>query len=73
MCLSIPGEIIKIDGETAQVKIGQLVYNSSTRLIENLEIGDQVLVHSGFIIQKLTSDEVEDIKKTLGEILGDDT
>lgn len=71
MCLSIPGEIIEINENMAKVSIGGTIYDAGTHLMDNLQIGDYVLLHTGYIIQKLSKEEAEEnIKylKELGEI-----
>ena len=69
MCLSIPGKIISIDKSTAMIDISGNIYQAGTQLIDNINKGDIVLIHSGFIIQKLTPEEAEETEKLLREIL----
>jgi hydrogenase expression/formation protein HypC len=65
MCLSIPAEILEINKNMAKVSVGGVVYNSSLDLIENVEVGDYILLHAGFAIEKIDKDEAE---KTLNMI-----
>ncbi|NLJ07782.1 MAG: HypC/HybG/HupF family hydrogenase formation chaperone [Sphingobacteriales bacterium] len=77
MCLSIPAKVIEIEGNMAKVSIGGTEYRASLELVENVGIGDYVLVHTGFAIQKLAEDEAietlrlfeefEDLNKKLDE------
>ena len=46
MCLSIPAEIMSIDGEMAKVSIGGTIVSASLQLLENPKIGEFVLLHS---------------------------
>jgi hydrogenase expression/formation protein HypC len=62
MCLGIPGKIIKIAGKTATVDIEGVTREVSMQLLDNVQVGDYVLLHSGFAIQKM--DELE-AKETL--------
>ncbi|MCX7918269.1 MAG: HypC/HybG/HupF family hydrogenase formation chaperone [bacterium] len=62
MCLGIPGKIIKIEGLTAIVDIGGVLRPVSLQLVENVTVGDYVLLHSGFAIQKM---DEQDAKETL--------
>lgn len=57
MCLSIPGKVICIDNQIAKVDIGGTICNISIVLLDNIQIGDYVLVHAGFAIQKLNETE----------------
>ena len=56
MCLSIPAKILSIDGDKARVSLGGAEYNAALNLIEDVKIGDYVLLHSGFAIQKIDED-----------------
>ncbi len=62
MCLSIPAKIESIDGEMAMVSVGGARYKASLQMIDDANIGDYVLLHAGFALQKLSE---EDAKETL--------
>lgn len=62
MCLSIPGRIEKIEGDIARVSIGGTQVEAGLHLIEDAQVGDFVLVHSGFALQKISEEEA---KKTI--------
>ena len=71
MCLSIPAEIISMDGQMAKVSIGGTIVNASLQLLENPKIGEYVLLHSGFAIERLSKEEADEtlqLFKELGEI-----
>jgi hydrogenase expression/formation protein HypC len=71
MCLSIPAEIMSIDGEMAKVSIGGTIVNASLQLLENPKIGEFILLHSGFAIERLSKEEAAEtlqLFKELGEI-----
>ncbi|HQH18838.1 MAG TPA: HypC/HybG/HupF family hydrogenase formation chaperone [Bacteroidales bacterium] len=70
MCLSIPAEIISIEGDMAKVSIGGTIVNASLQLIENPTKGEYVLVHSGFAIEKISKEEADSTLKLFKE-LGD--
>ena len=65
MCLSIPGKIESIKGETAIVNINGVEVLTSLQLIDNARIGDYVLVHTGYALQILNKEEVKDAKDNL--------
>ena len=69
MCLSIPGKIISIEGGIADIDIAGNVYKAGTQIMEEVEVGDFVLIHSGFIIQKLSEEEAAETEKLLRDIL----
>jgi hydrogenase expression/formation protein HypC len=68
MCLGIPAEILSIDGEMAKVSIGGTIVNACLQLIENPAVGEFVLLHSGFAIEKLGKEEAEETFRLLKEL-----
>jgi len=62
MCLGVPGNIVSIEGNSADVNFGGITRRVSLMLCPDVEVGDYVLVHVGFAIQRL---EKEDALETL--------
>ena len=62
MCLAIPMKIVKKDGDVALVKAGALERRANMSLLNSAKVGDYVLVHAGFAIEKV---KVSEAKKTL--------
>lgn len=63
MCLAMPAEVIKIiDTQTVIVNLGGTEKQISTALIENVNVGDYVVIHVGYALTKLDQAEA---KKTL--------
>ena len=57
MCLAVPSKIVSIEDATAIVDVYGAQRAISLLLIEeNVDIGDYVLVHAGFAIQKVQED-----------------
>ncbi len=48
MCLSIPARIISIKGNMADVSAGGAVFKAGLHMIEDVEVGDYILLHTGF-------------------------
>ncbi len=67
MCLSIPARIESINGDMAIVSIGGVEYNAGLQMVENVSIGDYVLLHTGFAIQKISEEEAEETLKLFSE------
>jgi hydrogenase expression/formation protein HypC len=75
MCLAIPGQILRCEGDEvsgriAQVSFGGVVREVSLAFVPEADINDYVLVHVGFAIAKLDRDEAERVLaelKSLGE------
>jgi hydrogenase expression/formation protein HypC len=53
MCLAIPSKIIRTDGQTATIDVAGVQRQTSLMLVEDVQVGDYVIVHAGFAIQKL--------------------
>lgn len=62
MCLGIPAKIVKITGSGAEVDLGGVRRKASLDLLEEAKVGDYVLLHAGFAIQKLSE---KDARQTL--------
>ena len=77
MCLSIPAKVISIDGDIARVSVGGAEYDANLQMLEGVKVGDYVLLHTGFAIEKLDEDdaaaslkafdEFEELNKNLDE------
>jgi len=65
MCLSIPAEVLSINGEIAEVSIGGTIYKAGLQMLENVKVGDYVLLHAGFAIQKISKKEAKYTLKLL--------
>jgi hydrogenase expression/formation protein HypC len=68
MCLSIPARIVTIDGNIAEVSVGGTLFKAGLHMIADAEVGDYILLHAGFAIQKIGEDEAAETIKLLEEI-----
>lgn len=61
MCLAIPAKIAAIDpdGQTARVSLGGVTKEISLALVEEVAVGDYVLVHVGYALNRLSEEEAE--------------
>jgi hydrogenase expression/formation protein HypC len=57
MCLSVPGDIVSIEGDLADVNFSGITRRVSLMLCPDVKVGDYVLVHVGFAIQKIDKEE----------------
>ncbi|MEG2212691.1 MAG: HypC/HybG/HupF family hydrogenase formation chaperone [Clostridiales bacterium] len=57
MCLAVPGVIHTIEGDMALIDYTGLRKKASLRFFPDLQVGDYVLIHAGFVIQTLTVEE----------------
>lgn len=68
MCIAIPGRIIAIESDEAQIDYGGVSKTANIRLIKNAKIGDCVLVHAGFVIEVLDEEAALEFEKVFSEI-----
>ena len=68
MCLSIPARIVSIDGSMAEVSAGGAIFKAGLHMIENAKVGDYILLHAGFAIQKISENEAEETIRLFEEI-----
>jgi len=57
MCLAIPSKIIKIGDGHADVDVGGIIKRVNVTFIDGPKVGEYVLVHAGFAIQKIAEKE----------------
>ncbi len=59
MCLAMPAEVIAIEGETGRVNLGGIHKEVSLALVEDVDVGDYVLIHVGYALNKVSPEEAE--------------
>lgn len=57
MCLGLPAKVLNIDGNNSTVEMMGVMSTISIELLENVKVGDFVLVHAGCAIQILDEEE----------------
>jgi hydrogenase expression/formation protein HypC len=65
MCLGIPGRVIEIEKNVAKVEVGGLLRDISIELCPEVSVGEYVLIHTGFAIQKVDEKEAEETLELL--------
>jgi len=68
MCLGIPGKIIEIDRNVAKVDVGGLLRDVSLDLCPDVSVGEYVLIHTGFAIQKVDEEEAKETLELLRQL-----
>jgi len=53
MCLAIPSRIVSIENDTAIIDVGGIRREVSLFLLDNVNVGDYVIVHAGFALHVL--------------------
>ena len=59
MCLAIPMKVIEIKNSEGIVELGGVQREVNLQLVEDVNVGDYILIHAGFAIQKLDREEAE--------------
>lgn len=71
MCLAIPAKVINMNDSHAEVDIMGVRKTVNILLVDNLNVGDKVMVHAGFAISKIEDEYYNFLNDTLQEMLGD--
>ena len=53
MCLGIPARVVAVEGDEALVELAGARRRVSSALADSIAEGDYVVVHAGFIIEKI--------------------
>ena len=60
MCLAIPAHIVEINGnDTAIVDLGGVRKDVSLALVDDVKVGDYVILHVGYALTRLDPEEAE--------------
>ena len=71
MCLGIPVRVVDIQKNVAKVDVGGALREIALDLCPDVSVGEYVLIHSGFAIQKLDEEEARetlDLLRQLAEV-----
>ncbi|HIU31058.1 MAG TPA: HypC/HybG/HupF family hydrogenase formation chaperone [Candidatus Caccousia avistercoris] len=69
MCLAVPLKIISIDGKTAVGEASGLTQKLRVDFIPGLKVGEYVMVHAGFAIQRMTEEQARENLDCIQEAL----
>jgi hydrogenase expression/formation protein HypC len=69
MCLAIPGKVVAIDeaADMATVSVGNVKKDVSTALVEDVGLGDYLLIHVGYALNKISEEEAANTLKLFEE------
>jgi len=68
MCLAIPALVKSIDGYQAEVDIDGVTRRVSIQLTPEVNVGDYVLLHTGYAINVLDENEARETLELLKEL-----
>jgi len=68
MCLAIPARVVELQGnDTAIVDLGGVRKDVSLALVEDVAVGDYVIVHVGYALTRLDPEEAEKTLAVMAE------
>ncbi len=73
MCLGIPGRVVEIDGSNPELLMGKVSFGGLAKEVclaytPDVSLGDYVLVHAGFAINRLDEDHAAELFRYLAEM-----
>ncbi len=69
MCLAIPVRIVEVlPGQQAVIELSGIRKEISTALLDDVQVGDYVILHVGYAIGKLDTDEALRTLELFGEL-----
>ena len=69
MCLAIPARVVKLlDNDNAMVELGGVQKEISLALVEGVEPNDYVIVHVGYALNRLDTEEAEKTLQLFAEL-----
>ena len=70
MCLAVPAKVIEINGSSARVEVGGNIRQANLQLVEEVKVGDYIMLHAGFAIAKYDPEEALRTLELIKEIAG---
>ncbi len=67
MCIAVPMNVTEINGDIGIVESQGVKREVGLMLMEDVKVGDWVLIHAGFAISKLNQEEAEETMALLRE------
>jgi len=68
MCLAVPLKIVSLSGKEALCEIGGVQRKIRLDFLEKAEVGDYVMAHAGFAIEKLEEAQARENLKLIMEV-----
>ena len=60
MCLALPARVVEVTGpETARIELGGVRKEISIALVDDVAVGDYLIVHAGYALTRLDPDEAQ--------------
>lgn len=69
MCLAVPSRIVSIKDTVATVDVDGVTREASLMLLDNVALGDYVIVHAGFAIERIDEAVAQQTLEDMREML----
>ncbi len=69
MCLGVPMQVKTIENDMATCEIDGVQREASLMMLDDVSVGDYVLIHAGFAIEKIDEEEAQLTLTALREAL----
>ncbi|MCK5328469.1 MAG: HypC/HybG/HupF family hydrogenase formation chaperone [Candidatus Latescibacteria bacterium] len=60
MCLAVPMRLVRREGDFGVAEVGGIEREIGLQLVDEVAVGDFVIVHAGFAIQKLDEEAAQE-------------
>ncbi len=71
MCLAVPAKLVERNGLDGVVAFGDIRRNVRLDLLPDAQVGDFVLLHTGFAIEKVDEEQAKKMLETIQEVYGE--
>jgi len=68
MCLAVPARVVELNGDSAIVDLDGIRKETSTVLLDEIAVGDYVLIHVGFALERIDPVEAAKTLKLFDEL-----
>ena len=69
MCVAVPMKVVSREGDRAVGLLGDTRREVGLALLPDVEVGDYVIVHAGYAIQRLDEEEARRTLELIAELL----
>ncbi len=68
MCLAVPARIVELQDEMATIEVDGVRRSVSTLLVPDLQVGDYIITHAGFALQRVDEDQAQESIRLLRQL-----
>lgn len=68
MCLAVPVKVLAVNGQQAVIDADGVQREVNIALIKDVHIGDHIVIHAGFAIQKWDQADVDEYQQLMQEM-----